>query len=157
MNRGQIGSLAAIVMLLSGCFPAKTWYGFSYHETSMAGEYNCRFVELKSTFGGEDFYEGSFDAESPVSGGHQILYIPGFIHTGMVLEVALDCFDEHEQHQGTTVYRVALIDARSTALMSISNYLPADLDPGDCMEPTSHTGELFFCATIVMGFRPADP
>jgi hypothetical protein len=113
-------------------------------------------VKVESTFGGSEFYDGYLDATAPNFSGHNIGYTPGLIQNGMELVVKLDCFDEHEELLGTTVYRGTLVNARIISQMYISNFMPADVNPDECIAPVSHSGGPEFCADMI-GFTPASP
>lgn len=136
------------LLLLVSCFPTETYYGFVVHEAAEDGSYNCRFVNVDSTFAGSTFHSDVLDAENPKVSSGKTGGVPGFPVTGTELEVSLDCFDEMMEHKGTTIYRLAVTNARYSGTMVIWNFVPHDWDSSDCVAPVVQTGVPMFCASV---------
>jgi hypothetical protein len=145
------------LLLLAGCFPfpsAKS-YGFVYKEVADDGSYNCRFVNIESTFAGEPFGNARLDAEEPMGFSKFAGGVPGFPVRGDELVVKLDCVDESGEPLSTTVYELAVSSTRVRGNLVIWNFVPVDRDPGECLTPTVQTGEPMFCAVAIdRGFTP---
>jgi hypothetical protein len=144
------------LLLLSGCFPSAKWYGFVFWSAADDGSYNCRFVNIESTFAGEPFGSAQLDTEvEPERGNfHKVVGgSPGFPVKDDRLVVKLDCVDESGELLSTTVYQLAVSSTRVVGHLVIWNFVPVDRDPSECLVPTVQTGEPMFCARAE-GFTP---
>lgn len=144
------------LLLLGGCFPSAKSYGFGFWSARDDGSYNCRFVNIESTFAGEPFGDAQLDAEERSYTDKTIGGAPGVRAKGDKLVVKLDCVDESGEPLSTTIYQLAVSSTRVSGHLVISNFVPVDRDPSECLTPTVQTGEPMFCA-FAEGFTPVIP
>ncbi len=154
-----IAIVLSLTALLSSCFlfedhsvaySVNLWY----YDPKVVLEPYCFGIDLKATFGTSTLLDISVDqtdlfahnqgTEGATSGNQRY-------YAGMPLDVVVKCKDEFGGIIGEAHYVGSLIDAKQSAYLSLWNYRDPDIDPTQCIPPTTGSG-VQLCATSY-GFR----